>query len=166
MLVGGKGLSLPNTATPAPVPDVDAPVVDRRHDELVAGAALRQRAEVSEIGPIHAASLMSQLRKSSSAASQPLQQLVNDARFVVPSRYPFRGRFHAGFSLAIECTRMLATRRSRFMLVSSQPGHVQRDPAGEGHEVVFISHSVETSSSKVLSFSSRQAFHVQRAARS
>jgi len=34
----------------------------------------------------------------------------------------------------MEATRMLAHRRSRFMLISSQSVHVQYDPVGEGHD--------------------------------
>jgi hypothetical protein len=50
----------------------------------------------------------------------------------------------------IEGTRMLARRRSRFMLISSQPFHVQHYPLGEGRDSSFIRRLVGASRVKTL----------------
>jgi len=88
---------------------------------------------------------MSQLRKSSSAASQSSQQLADDESFAGSSRCPFRAHFHAGFCLAFESTRMLAHQQPLLALLSSQPVHVKRDPVRESRDSVFIRRFVGTS---------------------
>jgi hypothetical protein len=54
---------------------------------------------------------------------------------------------------------MLAHRRSRFMLTSSQPVHVQHDLVGEGRDRVFTRGVVGTSRVKTLAVSVDQPIH-------
>jgi hypothetical protein len=69
---------------------------------------------------------------------EPIFSIICGGRIFRPIfTLPFPRPFHAGFSLALESSRMLGHRRSLFMLIFSQPVHVQYDPVGEGHESVF-----------------------------
>jgi hypothetical protein len=99
---------------------------------------------------LQAASRMSQLRKSFSAASHFFNQLRTSDLSSFLHVAVFRAQFHAGFSSLLERTRMVAHRRSRFILISSQPVHVQHDPVGESRETVFTSRFVGTSCVKTL----------------
>ena len=54
---------------------------------------------------------------------------------------------------------MLARRRSRFMLTSSQPVHIQHHPTGESCDSVFTRHFVGTSRVKTLAVPVDQPIH-------
>ena len=66
----------------------------------------------------HAASWMSQLRTSSSVASQSFQSLADDGPFIGSSRCPFSSPFHASVCVVSQSTRMLAPEESHLLLTS------------------------------------------------
>src|SRR6266850_5432768 len=67
----------------------------------------------------------------SSLRSHSLQQFADDDSFAQFSRCPFPSPFHASLSSRRKSNRMLASPRSDFPIIFSQPLHVQHDPVGE-----------------------------------
>ena len=79
-----------------------------------------------------------------------------------PFTLPFFDPISCGFLASDSRHRMLARRRSRFMLTPSQPVHVQHDPTGESRDSVFTRRFVGTSRVKTLAVPVHQPIDLNR----